>query len=344
MAAPALAPPLLRWPQGHAGACRFAPTPSGALHLGNARTALLSWLAARSTARRAILRVEDLDPRATPPGCIETQLADLHWLGLTWDEGPQQGGPFAPYQQSLRGALYHEALEALNRLGLLYPCSCSRREVLAANLAPHIGEEGPIYPGTHRPDAPRPLPTLHTPAPECGRRPALRLNTQAALAHLGWTHVAFEDLWQGPQRFDAQSLDDFVLRRADGIAAYQLACALDDALMGCDLVVRGADLLSSAARQILLLALLGLAAPRYAHAGLLTDAQGRRLSKRDADTALHQLRTAGVPRAEVVRLLARSCGLPAMGSVEALREAFDLTGDYGADVALPEAPWPQTAR
>lgn len=323
----------LAWPAG-TGASRFAPTPTGDLHLGNARTALLAWLAARSTGRRAILRVEDLDPSATPPGCIDAQLDDLAWLGLAWDEGLREGGPHGPYQQSLRADRFAQALQSLNQRGLLYPCWCSRREVLAATRAPHASDEGPVYPGTHRPEKPIEIEDLDHIPPVDGRAPALRLNVLATLDHLGWQTVDFEDVLAGPQQVDLAALGDFVVRRVDGIAAYQVACAVDDALMGCDLVVRGADLLPSAARQILILSALGLATPTYAHAGLVTDAAGNRLAKRDRSLSLAGLRTAGVSAQAVVAELARISGLPETGDLAALAAAFDLARQSSESVAL----------
>ncbi|MCA9543571.1 MAG: tRNA glutamyl-Q(34) synthetase GluQRS, partial [Myxococcales bacterium] len=315
----------------------FAPTPTGRLHLGNARTALLSWLAAAATGRRNVLRVEDLDPAAMPEGCMAEQLADLAWLGLTWDEGPAEGGPVGPYRQSERSALYAEALQALNALGVLYPCWCSRREVREASRAPHASDEGPVYAGTCRPSAPTVWPDLTALPRRRGRVPALRLDVAAALARLGVAGpFRFDDLAAGPQAVElAAAMGDFVVRRTDGIAAYQVACSIDDAYMGCDLVVRGADLLASAARQLLILRLLGLPEPAYAHVGLVLAPDGTRLAKRDGAIALATLREAGEDPGAVRARLAASAGLPATGDLAALVAAFRVEGLSADSVRLP---------
>lgn len=326
--------PLANPPPGLAPAGRFAPTPTGRLHLGNARTALLAWLWARREGRRNVLRVEDLDPRAIPPGCLEGQYADLDWLGLRYDEDPRVGGPVGPYRQSERGALYRSALQALDALGLLYPCWCSRKEVLAATRAPHAGDEGPVYPGTCRPADPAPLGDLDALPRRHGKEPALRLRLDRALALAGPDTMTFLDELRGPVRMEPEALGDFVVRRADGIAAYQLACAFDDAAMGCDQVLRGADLLQSGARQALILRLLGAPVPRQAHVGLVLGHQGERLSKRDGSIALAELRAAGVSPGEVRRRLARLSGLPDTGDLDDLAAAFDLAAVGAGDVRL----------
>lgn len=323
----------------HGGATRFAPTPTGHLHLGNARTALLDWLAGTSAGVRRILRVEDLDPKAIPEGCLEGQYADLAWLGLVYDEGPQSPGPVGPYRQSERGAIYRDALEELNARGLLFACWCSRKEVLAATRAPHASDYGAVYPGTCRPAAPRPLANLDALEERRGRKPALRLNVRAALEQLGVSHVEFTDAVAGPQSHDiAGTMGDFVVRRVDGAAAYQLACGADDALMGCTLVLRGSDLLASAARQALLLKLLDWPIPRYAHVGLVTDEEGRRLAKRDRDLSLTELRERGLSPADTRALLAGLSGLPATGDLGVLVESFDLGRLPTSSTPLP-ADW-----
>ena len=308
------------------GAGRFAPTPTGRLHLGNARTALLAWLAARRAGLRNVLRVEDLDPKAIPAGILEGQYADLDWLGLRYDEGPRVGGPVGPYRQSERFPLYAAALRGLNDRGLLYPCWCSRREVRDAARAPHADDEGPVYAGTCKPAVGGPL-DLDALPERRGRVPALRVDVAAATG--AGTAVVFDDRLAGPQRFE---LSDFVVRRVDGVAAYQLACAWDDAAMGCTQVLRGADLLPSTARQVLLLRVLGLPEPEYAHAGLVRAADGRRLAKRDADIALTTARERGDSASGTVRRLARWSGLPDTGDLDLLTEAFDLDAVDPADV------------
>ncbi len=321
------------------GAGRFAPTPTGRLHLGNARTALLAWLWARRAGLRNVLRIEDLDPRAIPQGCLEGQYADLDWLGLVYDEEPRRGGPCGPYRQSERSELYLDGLRTLDRLGLVYPCWCSRQEVLRAAVAPHADDEGPVYAGTCRPQAPARLGedglrVGGLPARD-GRLPALRFDVARALAHLGLDAVAFDDVVAGPQRFTG--LGDFVVRRGDGVFAYQLACALDDAAMGCTQVLRGMDLIASTARQLLVLGACGLESPTYAHVGLALAPDGRRLAKRDAATALEAMRAAGLSAGAVVRALARSAGLPDTADLDALADAFDVTRVPAGPVVV-EAP------
>lgn len=318
------------------GAGRFAPTPTGRLHVGNARTALLAWLAARRAGLRNVLRVEDLDPAAMPAGCLEGQYADLEWLGLRYDESPLRGGPAGPYRQSERFDQYAGVLGALDALGLLYPCWCSRREVRDAARAPHASDEGPVYAETCKPARCAPLDDLDDLAERHGRRPALRFDVRGALARLGADDVRFADAVAGPQVFDViETMGDFVIRRVDGVAAYQLACAWDDVAMGCTQVLRGADLLPSTARQVLILRSLGLPEPQYAHVGLVVDATGERLAKRNDAIALATWREAGEPPSGVVRTLARISGLPDTGDLDLLTEAFDLDALSAVPVIWP---------
>jgi len=284
---------------------RFAPSPTGSLHLGNARTALLAWLHARAAGGAFVMRVEDLDFGRVRPGLMEQQLDELRWLGLDWDEGPDAGGPFAPYVQSERQEMYEQALRRLAERRMLFECSCSRRDIAAAASAPHAGEEGPRYPGTcrgRRVDAGVPSLTAH------GRSLfALRLRTQA-------DEVCFDDGLAGPCCFDPSAeTGDFVVRRKDGVAAYQLAVVVDDAAMGITHVVRGADLLSSTARQILLYRALDLPIPGFLHVPLLMGADGERLAKRHGAVSLSDLRASGVRPRAVVGWLASTCGLADAG-------------------------------
>ena len=273
------------------GCGRFAPTPTGRLHLGNLRTAWLAELASHSFGHRFVLRIDDLDPKATIPGMIEAQIDDLAWFGIKFDEGYKVGGESGPYLQSQRYYHYRRALHALNEMGLLYPCWCSRKEVLAAAQAPHESNQSPLYPGTCRPDRPTPIDNLDKLPERRGRRPALRLNIREAFMQLGLETLSFDDLVAGKQPdYTASTLDDFVVRRVDGIASYQIACAVDDALMNCELVVRGADLLISTIRQIMVLKLLKHSIPKYAHIGLVVGHDGKRLAKRDQSVAIADLR------------------------------------------------------
>ncbi len=281
---------------------RFAPSPTGELHLGNARTAILAWLWARSEGGGFTLRVEDLDRPRVRPGLAERQLEELAWLGLTWDEGPDPRtgadlGGRGPYRQSARAAQYEEALARLGEH--VYECFCSRAEIAAAS-APHgPQDDGPRYPGTcARLTGPQRAERRRT------RAPALRLRVPPG-------PVRVHDELQGEQEFDPQAtVGDFVLRRADGIFAYQLAVAVDDAAMGVTQVLRGADLLPSTARQILLYRQLGLREPRWAHAGLVGSASGERLSKRDRAASLSAVRAAGRDPGEVVARLCAASGQP----------------------------------
>ena len=288
---------------------RFAPSPTGALHLGNARTALLAWLQVRAAGGTFVLRVEDLDTGRVRPGKMEQQLADLRWLGLDWDEGPDVGGPYAPYQQSERRARYAAALERLAAAGRVYACACSRRDIALASSAPHgISDDGPRYPGGCRGLSPAAL------AAKSGDGPtALRFGVEPG-------EVCFDDLIAGRQCYEpAAESGDFVVRRKDGVAAYQLAVVVDDAAMQITHVLRGADLLPSTARQLLLYEALGLPAPVWAHVPLLLGPDGERLSKRHGAVSLAEYRERGVRPEVLVGWLAASCGLAEAG--EALRPA-----------------------
>jgi glutamyl-tRNA synthetase len=313
----------LRPPRG-----RYAPSPTGHLHVGNARTALAAWLSVRSRGGRFVWRLEDLDPPRVIPGVAAAQIADLAWLGLDWDEGPDIGGPFAPYVQSERGAFYEAALRRLAAAGRLFPCRVSRRELTAIASAPHGAEEVP-YPAALRP---RELDPGWFAAEEGKRDAAIRFWVDAA-------PVSFVDRVQGPitERVDL-AVGDFVLRRRDGLWAYQLAVVVDDLAMEIDEVVRGADLLASTARQIQLIRALGGEPPAYAHVPLLLDPDGGKLSKRDASLTLGSLRAAGVRPEALAGYLAHSLGL--LDRPEPCRPA-DLVAAFAwerigrADRALP---------
>ena len=274
---------------------RFAPSPTGDLHLGGARTALVAWLAARAAGGAYVMRIEDLDGPRVVPGAEARILEDLAWLGLDWDEGPDAGGPHAPYRQSLRLARYDAAVERLLADGRAFRCWCSRAEVARAAAAPHgPADDGPRYPGTCR---------VRTTPPPRDRRPSVRLRVDAEL-------VEFSDGVHGTHRGDpASEIGDFIIRRADGIPAYQLAVVVDDAAMGITDVVRGDDLLGSTARQLLLYRALGLPAPRFAHVPLVLGPDGARLSKRHGAVALRALAERGRTPEEVVGLLAHTLGL-----------------------------------
>jgi glutamyl-tRNA synthetase len=273
---------------------RFAPSPTGELHLGNARTALLAWLWSRSERGRFLLRIEDLDLPRVRPGMAAQQQEELRWLGLTWDE--------EPIFQSRRSEAYRAAIGTLG--DEVYECFCSRAEIAAAASAPH-GDEGPRYPGTCRG-----LNSAQRAERRRTRAPSLRLRVPSG-------DLSFNDELAGPQGFDTQTMvGDFVLRRADGIFAYQLAVVVDDGAQEITQVLRGADLLASTPRQILLYRLLGLPEPRWAHAPLVVSSSGERLSKRDQSLSLSTLMRQGEDPRGIVSRLARLSGLDAPDKVD----------------------------
>ncbi|MCA9718340.1 MAG: tRNA glutamyl-Q(34) synthetase GluQRS [Myxococcales bacterium] len=267
---------------------RYAPSPTGRLHLGNARTALLAWLYTRQQGGRFVLRIEDNDPTRSRPELEERVYRDLAWMGLDWDEGPDVGGPFGPYRQSERLSHYERAIAGLST----YACSCSRRELRTRARFSPGGEV--IYPGTCR-----------SGPVAAGRPTALRWRAPPG-------RVSVDDLVHGPDaaRDDiARDVGDFVLRRSDGAWAYQLAVVVDDAAMQITDVVRGDDLLHCTPRQVHLLRALGHPPPRYAHVPLIFGPDGQKLSKRHGAPDLSALREGGATPERTVAALARSVGL-----------------------------------
>ena len=262
---------------------RFAPSPSGRMHLGNVFCALISWLSVKSEGGQAVLRIEDLDTSRCKSAYTEQLLDDLAYLGLDYDEGPTLSDMDMSYFQSTRTALYEQALEKLDAKGLIYPCYCSRDELHAVS-APHASDGRVLYSGTcrHLSDVQRASKT---------RSPAMRMKA----ADCTYT---FTDGLYGDQQFNVkEEWGDFVLRRSDGLFAYQLAVVVDDAAMGITQVVRGRDLLSSVAPQLQLYEALDLTPPQFLHIPLLVNAEGRRLSKRDRDLDMGELRKR-YPRSE----------------------------------------------
>ena len=260
---------------------RLAPSPTGYLHLGHARTFWIAQERATAAGGALILRNDDLDGPRCRPAFVSAMFEDMHWFGLRWSEGPDIGGPHAPYAQSRRLSLYATAFEKLRRRGLIYPCACSRQDVLRALSAPHLGDEEPIYPGTCRP-AIRSVSTAHRYAVNW----RFRVPTGETLT--------FTDRALGPHTEVAgQDFGDFLIWRKDDLPSYQLACTVDDADMQITEVVRGADLLTSTCRQLLLYRALELKVPAFHHCALLTDAAGTRLAKRDHATSLRLLRASG---------------------------------------------------
>lgn len=262
---------------------RFAPSPSGRMHLGNLFCALLAWLSARSAGGTIVLRIEDLDTQRCRPEYARQLEEDLAWLGLDWDAGGRQGGPDAPYAQSACGALYGDALRALAKTARVYPCFCSRADLHAAN-APHLSDGSVRYSGRCARLSPQEAKALRA-----VRAPALRV------AVPGET-IRFCDGHFGPQAQELRrECGDFILRRSDGGYAYQLAVVVDDARMGVTQVVRGRDLLSSTPRQIWLQRQLGLPTPSYYHIPLLVNPAGTRLSKREKSLDAGALRARFTP-------------------------------------------------
>ena len=297
---------------------RFAPTPSGRMHLGNVFAALIAWLSVRSKGGEMVLRMEDLDTQRTSEEYAQILREDLRWLGLDYDrETPPQ---------STRSAVYDTYFDKLAQMGLLYPCYCTRSQLHSVN-APHLSDGTYVYPGTCR---------SLTPAEVAEKRkakaPAYRLKVPDEV-------VSFTDGCMGPHSENLlRDCGDFYLRRADGVFAYQLAVVVDDARMGVTEVVRGADLLSSTARQLYLYRLLGLPAPKFAHCPLLLAPDGRRLSKRDGDQSLENLR-AKYTAQEIVGRLAFAYGLqpePAPRTPESLIPDFSWDKVPKQDICLPE--------
>ncbi len=262
---------------------RFAPSPTGALHLGNARTALFNDLAARASGGRMVLRIEDTDAERSDETLLRRLLEDLRWLGLEWAEGPDVGGPRGPYRQSERGAHYAAAIATLEAQGRVYPCFCSPEELKLSRKAQLAAGRPPRYAGTCAALSQEEISRRVA----SGARPALRFRVPAGRM------IEFEDLIHGPQRFASDDIGDFVIRRADGSVAFFLGNAVDDAAMGITLVLRGDDHLANTPRQILLLEALGRTVPRYGHLPLLLGTNGAPLSKREGAASLGDLRAQG---------------------------------------------------
>ena len=295
---------------------RFAPSPTGPLHLGSLRTALAAWLFARGAGSRFLVRIEDLDPQRSRREWEADQLGDLTALGIDWDR--------TPVRQSERFPLYEQALEELAAAGRLYPCFCTRAEIRAAASAPHGDLPEGAYPGTCRAIAP----AERDARVAAGERHALRVDA-------GAVRISYEDALLGPR---SSPVDDFVVRRVDGVPAYQLAVVIDDADQHIEQVVRGADLAGSTGRQILLARWLGLPVPAYAHVGLVLGADGARLAKRHGAATLEDR---DEPVEATLALLAHSLGLAhdrdSVGSAAELLDGFDPAALPRGDITLRTA-------
>jgi len=274
---------------------RFAPSPTGSVHLGNARTAFFSYLWARKSGGRFILRIEDTDVERSQPRFRDELLAELRWLGLEWDEGPDVGGPSAPYAQSERNGLYAQLYARLEAQGVVYPCYCTAEELELSRKLQRMAGKPPRYAGTCRA-----LSHLERRAREArGSKPTLRF----AVPREG--EVDFVDVVHGAQRFQLADIGDFIVRREDGTASFFFCNAVDDAVMGVTHVLRGDDHLTNTPRQLLILDALQLRRPSYGHVGLLVGADGAPLSKRHGSTSVQEFRQRGFLGAALLNHLFR---------------------------------------
>lgn len=292
---------------------RFAPSPTGAQHLGNARTYLLAYWSAKQRQERLVFRVEDVDSPRVKPWAVQQSMDDLAWLGLTWDEGPERGGSCGPYLQTQRMSIYQQVLQDMISRNRVYPCCCTRKDIQNAGSAPHFDHEPAIYPGTcagwkHG----MPLPDEGT---YCWRfRSSQRV-------------FEFDDRVLGLQETrPSETLGDFPVTQKNGEPSYQLAVTVDDSMMGITEVVRGNDLVASTFRQLQIFEFLNASPPSYAHVPLVLGADGRRLAKRHGDTRLSTFRSGGVTPQQIVTWAARSTGL--IGPDERVVHVDDVIGRF----------------
>lgn len=270
---------------------RIAPSPTGLLHIGHASTFWTAYQRVLVNRGTLVFRNEDLDPQRSKPDFATAMMEDLSWLGIEWQEGPDVGGPFVPYEQSHRRSYYLEAWRRLRDGGFIYPCTCSRKDLALATAAPNEGDDEPLYPD------------------RCRERMSESVQYESP-AGVNWRFrvpdgetISFEDQRQGAQSYvAARDFGDFVLWRRDDVPAYQLAVVVDDQVMQVTEVVRGADLLKSTARQLLLISALGYKVPSYYHCDLVRDEAGIRLAKRHDALSLRTLRAEGRSPAEVLAM------------------------------------------
>ena len=281
---------------------RFAPSPTGAQHLGNARTYLLTYWAARQQQGRLVFRIEDVDSPRVKPWAVQQSMDDLRWLGLDWDEGPDIGGKAGPYQQTQRLLQYQHVIERMIQADRIYPCTCTRKDIQSAGSAPHFDHEPAVYPGTcSRWRKGNPLPPN---GKYCWR---FRSSTEK---------FQFEDRVLGSQiTRPAETLGDFPVTQKNGAPSYQLAVAVDDMMMGITEVVRGNDLIASTFRQLQILDFLEAPPPVYAHVPLVLGSDGHRLAKRHGDTRLSTMRDNGVAPEKIIHWAASSAGLIPEGEI-----------------------------
>ncbi len=312
MSTPASAPPEQLAPV----ITRFAPSPTGELHLGNARTALFNELLARRSGGRFLLRIEDTDRERSQDTYVLAQMADLRWLGIEWDAGPDREDGHGPYRQSQRHALYARELTTLERAGAVYPCFCSALELSLARRTQLAAGRPPRYAGTCR----------ELSAAERARREASGAPATLRFRVPPGQRIEFSDLVHGPQSFASDDIGDFVVRRADGSAAFFFSNAIDDARMGVTVVLRGEDHLTNTPRQLLILGALGLPAPRYGHVALLVGEDGAPLSKRHGAASVREYRDRGyLPTAILNHLfrLGHSSPLHGLLTLDEMARAFD---------------------
>lgn len=274
---------------------RFAPSPTGSLHLGNARTAFFSYLWARKTGGRFILRIEDTDVERSELRFRDELMAEMGWLGLEWDEGPDIGGPSAPYSQAERGDLYRGLFAQLERNAQAYPCYCTAEDLELSRKLQRMAGKPPRYAGTCR----------HLTSAQRAEREARGLRPTLRFAVPGDRVIEFVDTVHGPQRFASDDIGDFIIRRDDGTSSFFFCNAVDDSLMGITQVLRGDDHLTNTPRQLMVLDALGLRRPGYGHVGLLVGADGAPLSKRHGSTSAREFRERGFLSAAVLNQLFR---------------------------------------
>ncbi|SHI65700.1 tRNA glutamyl-Q(34) synthetase GluQRS [Halodesulfovibrio aestuarii] len=292
---------------------RFAPSPTGYMHLGNAWSFLVCWLAARAKNGRLVLRIEDIDPDRSKPEFVDGIIEDLKWLGLDWDEGVDIGGEYEPYTQSESTLLYSRVIEALQKDGLVYPCYCTRKELRSLASAPHLSDYGSAYPEL----------CLHLSEEERGEREAAGRRSSMRL-HCEKTEIGFTDALHGDCCMSWKECGgDFPLKRSDGVFAYQLAVVVDDMRQGITQVVRGEDILHCTPRQVYLYELFGCTPPEYIHLPLVVDHEGERLAKRHRHFELCKMREDGISAEAVVGYLAYLGGLTPTCQKMSVRKLLD---------------------